>query len=100
MKRGVLESSGLRLISSIGKTKRIISLFFQRRHCFFKKILEFKKYNFFAKKEEEKNALLLVLPFKDISLRPELSSTPRFRIQGGTVSVTADGRTKDGNCDV
>ena len=32
---------------------------------------------------EKKNAIILVLPFKEISLRPELSSPPRFRIQGG-----------------
>ena len=35
------------------------------------------------------NAILLVLPLQEISLRPELSSPPRFRIQGvGTVSFT------------
>ena len=30
-----------------------------------------------------KYTIFLLLPFKDISLRPELSSPPRFRIQGG-----------------
>ena len=32
---------------------------------------------------KKKNAILLVLPIEEISLRPELSSSPRFRIQGG-----------------
>ena len=35
------------------------------------------------KKKEEKNAIPLVLPIEEISLRPELSSPPRFRIQEG-----------------
>ena len=30
-----------------------------------------------------KNANLLVLPIEEISIRPELSSPPRFRVQGG-----------------
>ena len=30
------------------------------------------------------NAILLVLPIEEISLRPELSSPARFRIQGGS----------------
>ena len=42
--------------------------------------------------DSEKNAILLVLPFEEISIRPELSSPPRFRIQGGSTSVT-DERT-------
>ena len=29
-------------------------------------------------------AIPLVLPIEEISLRPELSSPPRFRIQGGS----------------
>ena len=33
--------------------------------------------------KKKKNAILLVLPIEEISLRPELSSSPRFRIQGG-----------------
>ena len=33
--------------------------------------------------ERKKNAILLVLPIEEISLRPELSSPARFRIQGG-----------------
>ena len=48
---------------------------------FFQKIWKFWKYFFFA--EKKKNAILLVLPNEEISLRPELSSPPRFRIQGG-----------------
>ena len=32
---------------------------------------------------KEKNYIQLVLPNEEISLRPELSSSPRFRIQGG-----------------
>ena len=49
----------------------------------------FKKKTFFQKKKKKKrkktgkNAILLVLPIEEISLRPELSSPPRFRIQGG-----------------
>ena len=31
----------------------------------------------------EKNAIILVLPVEEISLRPELSAPPRFRFQGG-----------------
>ena len=31
----------------------------------------------------EKNAIILVLPIEEISLRPELSSPPCLRIQGG-----------------
>ena len=41
-------------------------------------------------------AILLVLPIEEISLQPELSSPPCFRIQGGSLSVTEekDGRKK------
>ena len=31
----------------------------------------------------QKNYILLILPIKEISLQPELSSPPSFRIQGG-----------------
>ena len=34
--------------------------------------------------------ILLVLICKEIILGPDLSSQPRFRIQGGTLSVTED----------
>ena len=35
-------------------------------------------------KKKEKNAFLLVLPNEEIWLQPELSTPPRFRIQGGS----------------
>ena len=42
---------------------------------------------------EQQNAVLLVLLFKEISLQTELSSPPRFRIQGGVVWASrTDGR--------
>ena len=33
--------------------------------------------------KKNKNAILLVLPFEEISLQPDFSSPPRFRIQRG-----------------
>ena len=55
--------------------------------------------NFFFEKKyklpEKKNAIPLVLPIEEISLRPELSSPPRFRIQGPPLSVTHE-RTDEG----
>ena len=44
------------------------------------------------KKLLKKNPILLVLPFEEISIWPELSSPPYFRIQGGggTLSVTQE----------
>ena len=59
----------------------------QKKTHFFRKIWKFWK-DFFSPKKEEKNAILLVLPIEDISLWPELSSPPRFGIQGGSLSVT------------
>ena len=53
-----------------------------------------KKYSF--TEEKEKNAIILVLPIEEISLRPELSSPARFRIQGGYPERDGE-RTKDGN---
>ena len=44
----------------------------------FSQNLSYKK----TEKISEKNAILLVLSFEVISIRPELSSQPRFRIQG------------------
>ena len=41
------------------------------------------------------NAILFMLPFEEISLRPELSSPPRFRIQGGYPERDGRRRTKD-----
>ena len=48
-------------------------------------------------KKEEQNAIPLVLPIEEISLRPELSSPARFRIQGGQYERDGrtDGRTKE-----
>ena len=64
---------------------------------FFSKNLKILKiYFLFVKKK--KNAISLVLPNEEISLRPELSSPPRFRIQGGYPErdiQTNEGRTKE-----
>ena len=49
---------------------------------------------FFLAEKKKKNAIPLVLPIEEISLRPELSSPARFRFQGGPLSVT-DGRTHE-----
>ena len=38
--------------------------------------------------EEEKNIIILVLPFEEISLEPELSSPPVSESRGGSVRVT------------
>ena len=43
---------------------------------------------FFKKKFGQKNAIILVLPFEEISIQPELYSPTRFRIQGGSLIVT------------
>ena len=48
------------------------------RNVFFKKSENFSIFLFAG----EKNAIFLVLTIKEISLRPELSSPRRFRIQG------------------
>ena len=42
-----------------------------------------KIYFFSPKKIKINNAILLVFPIEEISLRPELSSPAHFRIQGG-----------------
>ena len=49
--------------------------------------------------EKKKNAILLVLPIEEISLQPELSSPPCFRIQGGWSErdERTDGGRTDGN---
>ena len=64
------------------------------------------KFNFFCllikhlkivrKKFRKENAILLVLPIEEISLRPELSSPANFRIQGGPLSVTCIGAAAAG----
>ena len=62
----------------------------------------FQKYKNLGKSEEEekmpeKNAILLVLQYQEDAIRPELSGPARFRIQGGILSVTDEGRrTKSG----
>ena len=56
----------------------------QKNHFFSQKISKFRNYFVSRRKKEKKmNAIILVLPNEEISLRPELSSPPRFRIQGG-----------------
>ena len=60
----------------ISKNLKKITFFPQKK-------LNLKKKKMF-KKEKEKNAILLVLPNEEISLRPELSSPAHFRIQGGS----------------
>ena len=57
------------------------------KNHFFSKKKNFERKKMFAEKRK-KHAIPLVLPIEEISLRPELSSQPRFRIQGGTLSVT------------
>ena len=50
-----------------------------------------KKSLFFAKK----NAILLVFQYYEDGIRPELSSPPRFRFQGGSPERTDEGRRKE-----
>ena len=54
-----------------------------KKSVFFFKTENFEEEKKFRRKKEEKNAIPLVLPIEEISLRPELSSPARFRIQGG-----------------
>ena len=65
-----------------------------KKSLFFKKSENFE--NIFCSAKPKKNAILLVLPIEDISLQPELSSPPRFRIQGGYPERDEGRRTKDG----
>ena len=70
----------------------------QKNHFFSKNLKKEKKRR---KKSPKKNAILLVLPIEEISLRPELSSPARFRFQGGgTLSVTEeeDGGRRKSSC--
>ena len=46
-----------------------------------KKCKHFKNIYFCQQKKEDKKAILLVLKIEEISIRPELSSPPRIRIQ-------------------
>ena len=50
---------------------------------FFLLILKYCEEIFFEKKKKKKNAILPVLLFREIILRPELYSPRRFQIQGG-----------------
>ena len=62
------------------KSEKISKNIFKKTF-FSSKNLKILKNIFFA----EKNAIILVLPSEEISLLPELSTPPRFRIQGGGV---------------
>ena len=42
------------------------------------------------KKNDQKNAIILGMLFKEIIIQPQLSIQPRFKIQGGLLSVTAE----------
>ena len=46
---------------------------------------------------EKYNVILLVLFFKEISILPELSSPPCFKIQGGPPSIRDKGRKRTKN---
>ena len=50
-----------------------------KKNHFFKRNLKIWKRKNFG---EKRNAIILVLPIEEISLRPDLSSPARFRIQG------------------
>ena len=47
-----------------------------------------------AEKRKEKNVILFVFQYQEDTIRPELSSPARFRILGGTLSVTEDKQTE------
>ena len=49
---------------------------------------------------QKQKAILLVLLFEEISIRPELSSPPGFRIQGGSLRCLLHGFVPDINCRV
>ena len=67
-----------------------------KKITFFKKKIKFLKIHFFRRKKYKKNnAIILVLQIEEISLRPELSSPPRFRIppeRDGVVVVGVAGQ--------
>ena len=71
-------SSPFQLVSEIQKSQKI------SKNPFF-----FSSSFFSSKNQREKNAILLVFQHQEDAIQPELSSPPRFRIQG------RDGRTKD-----
>ena len=66
---------------------------FSENHFFSKKL---KYLKIFFSVEEIKNAILLVLIFKEISIQPKLNSPPCFRILGGSPECyTAAGAGQD-----
>ena len=66
-----------------------------KKSLFFKKII-FLKILFVCRRK--KNAITLVLPIEEISLRPELSSQARFRIQGGYPERDGGGAGRKSSC--
>ena len=66
------------MVKKIRKSEKIAKNYFFLKKFFFLK----KKKNFDQKKK--KNAILLVFQYQEDGIRPELSSPPRFRIQGGS----------------
>ena len=62
------QSSPVQPVSEIQKSGKISKSQFKKKE---------------TKKIPEKNAILLVFQYQEDTIRPELSSPPRFRIQGG-----------------
>ena len=53
---------------------------------------------FFSEKKKKKDPILLIFQYQEDTIRPEFSSPARFRIQGGSTSMTDGGqRTNEGN---
>ena len=80
MQRGV----ELQLVIECLQTQKIQTKVREMFFCFFlntktKKLKNYQNFVFFF----NKNIILLVLQFKEISIQPELSSPTRLRIQGG-----------------
>ena len=51
--------------------------------------------NFFSPKKQQQKTVLLVLPFEEIILQPEISSPPPFGTQGGVpLALRTDGQTE------
>ena len=63
----------------------------------FEKILKKLEKSFFFVEKKKENGILLVLEIEEISLRPELSRPPRFRIQGGSPERYGGGPANKGN---
>ena len=68
-------SKNVKKSENIKKSQKI-----SKNHVFFFNMKILKEKKILLKKEEEKNAIPLVLPIEEISLRPKHSSPPRFRI--------------------